>query len=365
MQKLGKDGPRAFYEGAVAESIVKAVHLAGGVMSTRDLSDHMNTVEPVEVEPLSTTYRGDFSVHTTPLPTQGAVLLQALNILDRVGVKGQFEHVIIEALRHAIGDRLRYIGHTETGGSLTEMLSPKRAMDCANMVDLDRRTDITESEEGKPQLGNAGTTFAAAADEKGNVCALIGSLSMFFGCAVVQEHGFCVQIRGLGFNQTPGHPNCFGPRKKPYHSLTPVMIPDAHTQDWLGTMGTSSGLPQTGILTQLLLNMVELGLDPQQSLSKPRFLIGSALRAHPDSTVVVDPGFPQEELLALQQRGHKIRVASEKLNFYHGGHANIMAKASLWSRLDVRASTTSQESRRNGLIWCGVEPCLNGVALGY
>ncbi|KAH6943481.1 hypothetical protein HPB50_021720 [Hyalomma asiaticum] len=142
MQKLGKDGPRVVYEGAVAESIAEAVHLAGGVMSTQDLSDHVNSVEPLEVEPASTTYRGDLAVHTTPLPTQGAVLLQALNILDRVGLKGlcqapgQLEHVVIEAIRHSMGDGLRYIGDPATGGSLKEMLSPQRAHDCANLMNL-------------------------------------------------------------------------------------------------------------------------------------------------------------------------------------------------------------------------------------
>ncbi|KAL1475732.1 hypothetical protein MTO96_019179 [Rhipicephalus appendiculatus] len=142
-QELGKDGPRVVYEGAVAEDIEKAVHQAGGVLSAQDLCDHLSSNEPLEVEPVSTTYR-DVTVHTTPLPTQGGVLLQVLNILRLVGLKGshhtpgQFEHVMIEALRHGMSDGLRYIGDPSMGGSLEKMLSHKRARECADMVKPDR-----------------------------------------------------------------------------------------------------------------------------------------------------------------------------------------------------------------------------------
>ncbi|KAH7942729.1 hypothetical protein HPB52_000392 [Rhipicephalus sanguineus] len=288
-QKLGTDGPRVVYEGSVAAGIAEAVHRAGGIMSPQDLADHINSTEPLEMEPISTTYR-DVAVHTTPLPTQGAVLLQVLNVLEEVGMK---------------------------------------------------------------------------ADETGNVCALIGSLSQFFGCAVVEEHGFPVQVRGAGFNTVPGHPNCFGGRKKPYHSLMPVMVTDAHSQDWLGTMGCMGGFVQTSVLTQLLLNIVELGLDPQQSLSKPRFLIGSALTANPDSPVALAPRYPEEAQATLEQRGHKIILHTEKRSFLQAGHANILARESLWSPKKNEAAAAGKSSSGNGSIWCGTEPRINGAALGY
>ncbi|KAL1448506.1 hypothetical protein MTO96_044046, partial [Rhipicephalus appendiculatus] len=132
-QKLGEDGPRVVYEGAVAERIAETVHQAGGVMSTQDLSDHLSSTEPLEVEPASTTHRGDVQIHTTPLPTQGGCASPGLQHLP-----GQFEHVIIEALRQAMRDGLRYIGDPATGGSLEVMLSHKRAQECADMVKMDR-----------------------------------------------------------------------------------------------------------------------------------------------------------------------------------------------------------------------------------
>ncbi|KAL3210398.1 hypothetical protein MRX96_037181 [Rhipicephalus microplus] len=357
IEELGKHGPQVVYEGAVAKDIAEAVHQAGGVMSTQDLSDHMNSTEPLEVEPVSTTYR-DVAVHTTPLPTQGRCSSPGSQ-----HISGQFEHVVIEALRCAMSDGLRYIGDSSAGGSLEEMLSQKRAGECADTIKLDRRVDARCSE-GSISRGYFGTTFMAAADDTGNLCALMGSNSMFFGCAVVTEHGFCVQSRGSAFNRVPGHPNCFGPRKKPYHSVMPTMITNAHTKDWLGTMGTMGGLPQPGIITQLLLNMVELGLDPQQSLSKPRFLLGSPFDAHPDSPVYLDPSFPLEAQDTLKRRGHVINLLTTKQNFHQPGHANILARPSLWSSKGGVLISCPKPIDGN-FIWCGTEPRINGMALGY
>ncbi|KAL1466701.1 hypothetical protein MTO96_042546, partial [Rhipicephalus appendiculatus] len=86
--RIADEGPRAVYEGPVAEAMVEAVRCAGGVLSTKDLSDHLASSEPVLVEPVETTYRGEVTVHTAPLPTHGAVLLEALNILEGFDLKG-------------------------------------------------------------------------------------------------------------------------------------------------------------------------------------------------------------------------------------------------------------------------------------
>ncbi|KAK8760655.1 hypothetical protein V5799_028078 [Amblyomma americanum] len=200
LRRLAQEGPRVMYEGPVAESMVDAVRQAGGVLSTEDLAAHLASTEPLEVEPISTTYRGDVRVHTTPLPTQGAVLLETLNILEGFDLQGlrhipgDFEHVVIEALRHAVADGLRHVADAASGGSVGELLSKERASKLREQVKLDRRVERVYPEVALP-YGQSGTTFAAAADDVGNVCAMMGSIALSFGCAVVKEHGFAVQVR--------------------------------------------------------------------------------------------------------------------------------------------------------------------------
>ncbi|XP_070378878.1 oxamate amidohydrolase proenzyme-like [Dermacentor albipictus] len=139
------------------------------------------------------------------------------------------------------------------------------------------------------------------------------------------------------------------------------MVTDARSRDWLCTMGSMGGLIQTSVLAQVLLNMVELGLDPQRSLSRQRFLVGGAMRAHPDSPLVLEPGFPQEAQTTLRRRGHTLSVSHENLRFHHAGHANILARATHWWSKEQ----ANQQPNANGSIWCGAEPRTNSVALGY
>ncbi|KAL1481225.1 hypothetical protein MTO96_034595 [Rhipicephalus appendiculatus] len=228
--------------------MVEAVRCAGGVLSTEDLSDHLASSEPVLVEPVETTYRGEVTVHTTPLPTHGAVLLET---------------------------------------------------------------------------------------------------------------------RGSAFNQIAGHPNCVGPRKKPYHSLMPVMVTDARTKDWLCTLGAMGGALQPNILMQVLLNMFEFGMDPQQSVSKARLLLGSLFAFHPDLTLAVEVGFDQVVRRELEQRGHTVNVDNSKLRQYTAGHVNVLCRASQWWTKERASSEDRKIPPDNGPIWCGVETRSSGVALGY
>ncbi|KAK8760653.1 hypothetical protein V5799_028079 [Amblyomma americanum] len=111
-------------------------------------------------------------------------------------VPGDFEHVLIEALRHAVADGLRHVADTACGGSVEELLSKERAGKLRELVKLDRRVEKVYPEVALP-YGLSGTTFSAAVDDGGNVCAIMGSLSLYFGCAVVEEHGFAVQMQGF------------------------------------------------------------------------------------------------------------------------------------------------------------------------
>lgn len=86
-QLLATRGPSAFYRGPVAEAIVDAVAAAGGVMSMQDLEDHLSSSAPSIGEPISTTYRA-VTVHTMPPPSHGAILLEALNILEGFDLRG-------------------------------------------------------------------------------------------------------------------------------------------------------------------------------------------------------------------------------------------------------------------------------------
>ncbi|XP_049514047.1 uncharacterized protein LOC125941136 [Dermacentor silvarum] len=122
------------------------------------------------------------------------------------------------------------------------------------------------------------------------------------------------------------------------------------------------GIIQTSIITQVLLNMLELGLDPQESLARPRFLLGSPIRTHPDDPLVVEATYPKDLLQALKNRGHSIKDKYVDPRTHGAGHANILAKASLWCAKEDDRNTVGGAD--DGPTWCGVEPRISGSALG-
>ncbi|CAN7985311.1 unnamed protein product, partial [Ixodes pacificus] len=287
LRRIAADGIGAFYEGPVAQGIVNAVTCAGGIMSLADLQSHINSAEPQVLPPVSTAYRKT-TVHTTPLPSQGAILLEALNILEGYDISSyklkpsEFYHLMIEALRLAFVDGLSYVADPEYGLSNTCTSSAEYDTELTSSCSFGRAM-TSSAPEGLPSLYQTGTVVATAVDTQGNACCLIGSTSIPFGCTVVSEYGFPVHARGAAFNTLPGHPNSVGPRKKPYHTLMPVVVTDSSSGRLLAVMGSQGGSMTPQALLQVILSIVDLGLDPQEAVSKLRIKIGSLkLATHPE-----------------------------------------------------------------------------------
>ena len=100
-----------FYKGDIAQELVRGVREDGGLFTMQDLANWKVKIE----EPLSTTYKG-ITVYKLPLWQQGAVMLQALNILENADVKSmeynspRYIHTIYQAMNLAFADRDFYYG---------------------------------------------------------------------------------------------------------------------------------------------------------------------------------------------------------------------------------------------------------------
>ncbi|KAK8761476.1 hypothetical protein V5799_027254 [Amblyomma americanum] len=357
LERLGRDGAGAFYEGPVAEAVATAVQRAGGVLTPDDLRRHLEASCDGLVEPVSTTYRGT-RVHTTPLPSHGSVLLEALNILERFELRqldsAAYEHLVVEALRLALEDGLGWVAHggpaqdgrmTSKEHSKTRLVDPERARDCRGMV-------LPTSPE------QSHTVFLVTADGRGNACAFINSNFYGFGCSVVEEHGFAVHCRGRGFNALARHPNCAGPFKKPYHTLMPVLVTDTASGDWLAALGTMGGYTQPQVDLQIFLAMAERGLDPQAALDAPRLYIGVGRTLRVDDPLFLEEGFPEDVAANLERRGHRIESCrARRLDPAPTSIAHIVTRGSWWN------STAKSDVKESGpVLWFGCDPRCDGTA---
>jgi gamma-glutamyltranspeptidase/glutathione hydrolase len=300
---IGSGGKDAYYKGEIGKAVVEAVRQAGGVLSLEDLAAHESTW----VEPISTTYRG-MRVWECPPNGQGITALIALNILEGFELKGQDPlgpdrwHLLIEAMRIAFADTRWYVADPQVSKvPAAELLSKAYAARRRGLVDPQRAS--VDVRHGSPAAGSD-TVYFCVVDGRGNACSFINSNYMGFGTGIVPRGcGFSLQNRGACFVTDPGHPNALAPRKRPYHTIIPGMLTRADGSLY-APFGVMGGFMQPQGHVQVVVGIVDDGLDPQPVLDRPRFCIqpvdGVASRVH------LEAGVPDATVRALRERGHAL-----------------------------------------------------------
>jgi gamma-glutamyltranspeptidase/glutathione hydrolase len=162
----------------------------------------------------------------------------------------------------------------------------------AKLIDLKRAQDFGH---GTPPKG--GTVYLSAADASGMMVSFIQSNFMGFGSGVVVD-GVSLQNRGASFVLQPGHPNCVGPKKRPYQTIIPGFV----TKDGAPVMsfGVMGGNMQPQGHMQVMVRIADYGQNPQAACDGPRFRFVQGM------DFSVEPNFPPGTLDDLQRRGHRI-----------------------------------------------------------
>jgi gamma-glutamyltranspeptidase/glutathione hydrolase len=335
---LAHDGPDLFYRGRVARAIAARLE-AEGFLTAEDLAAHRGEWG----EPIATTYRG-YTVHQTPPPTQGLAALLALNLLEEFPLARrrlhsvEHLHLLIEMVKLASADRDRWIGDPD-----------QARVPLAALLDKDyaarRRREFDPRKAGAFAPGEpAGdTTGFVVADGQGNMASVIQSLFNAFGAGVVVPGtGVTLQNRGRHFSLDPAHPSALAPGKRPFHTLTASIV----TRDERPRLGfaTMGGNGQAMFHVQALTNVLDYGLDIQEAIERPRFIIGAFLPGEPADAIHVEGRVLPRVLAGLARKGHRVKVAPPL--FYKTGHAHGVAV-------------------RDGTLMGGADPRGDGVALGF
>jgi gamma-glutamyltranspeptidase len=212
LKMIASEGPEVFYRGDLATRMAAFVQELGGVLSAEDLAGHATVLEPT----IATTYRG-YTVHQTGLPSQGMILLEALNIAENApaealaaGDAGAI-HTLVEAAKLAYADRLGYALDPAFGATpLDVLLSKPWAARRFAGIDAGRSAD----EVPVGAMAGGDTTYLCVVDGDGMMVSLIQSVSSAFGSGIIAgDTGVILNNRvGRGFSLEEGHPN---PARKP------------------------------------------------------------------------------------------------------------------------------------------------------
>src|ERR1700704_5835717 len=167
LSAIAEQGPRGFYEGPVAEKLVKAVRDAGGIMTLDDLKSY----QPVIRAPVRGSYRG-YDIISMPQPSSGGVvLLETLNILEGFAMSEMKQgsapslHVMIEAMKRAYADRARYLGDPAfVNAPIATLIAKDYAATQRASIDPDRATPWTDALSATPPREGSNTTHFSVVD---------------------------------------------------------------------------------------------------------------------------------------------------------------------------------------------------------
>jgi len=315
-KKIAREAQDVFYKGEIAEAIVACSRQNGGLITMQDLTDHTSTW----VTPISTNYHG-YDIYECPPNSQGLIVLLALNILEGYDLQclehnsPEYLHLLIEAIKLAFADAYRYVADPDfIDIPLENLLSKSYAKQRRRLIDRNRALQTVE---GGLVDCEGDTVYLAVTDSEGNSVSFINSLYQAFGSGiVVGDTGICLQNRGSMFSLEAGHPNCIEPHKRPYHTIIPAMaFKDGNLFLTFGVMG---GLMQPQGHVQVLLNIIDFGMDVQTALDAPRFRY--ILR----NECAFEPGIPPKVLKELVNKGHHITELGDPYSQEFGGGQAIM-----------------------------------------
>lgn len=338
---LAEGGRDVFYQGEIAHKISDFVAEHGGFLSYQDLAAHTSDW----VEPVSTNYRG-YDLWELPPNTQGIAALQILNILEDYDLtqmgfnSAEYVHHFVEAKKLAFEDRAKFYSDMDFNEvPVPWLISKEYAAQRRELIDPTRAGRSYEP--GNPPM-QGDTIYLTTADQQGNMVSLIQSNYRGMGSGVTPHGtGFVLQNRGEMFSLEEGHMNVYAPAKRPFHTIIPAFV----TQDGKPVMsyGVMGGGTQPQMHAQILINMIDFGMNLQEAGDAPRILHSGS--SQPTGEVMTDGGvlslengFSAHTRRELIKMGHRIQEAVGP----YGGYQAI------WYDAEEDVYYGASESRKDG-----------------
>ncbi len=270
LRQIAAGGSAAFYKGEFARKMAEHFQSLDWPVTTDDLAyQHSDWVKPI-----STDYKG-YEVYELPPNGQGMAALEILNLVEPFDLKGmghnstQYLHTMIEATRLAFADLGAWLADPEQSELPTSTLISKAYADERRKL-IDPKKAAEEPTTGIPP--DSDTVYLTVVDRDRNAVSFINSLSGQFGSGeVVPGTGVVLQNRGAMFSLEQGHPNRIAGRKRPYHTIIPAMVMK-DDKPWL-SFGVMGGGMQPQGHAQVLLNMLEFGMNPQEAGAAARYRV--------------------------------------------------------------------------------------------
>jgi gamma-glutamyltranspeptidase/glutathione hydrolase len=318
-----------FYKGDLAKKISAFSETNGGFIRYDDLQQFRGETDT----PRSITYRG-YEVHKPGFWTQGPVMLQALAILEGFDLKSmkhnspEYLHTVIEAAKLAFADRDRHYGDPKFSKIPEQiLLSREYAEQRRKLIDPTRASmeHRPGTIEGSAPITSGGTPTAAIVQD--TTCVnVVDRFGNFFSATpsgawlpsvIAGDTGIPLSTRLQSFVVQDGHPNQLAPGKRPRVTLSPTLV--MKNGEPVIAMSTPGGDNQDQAMLQVLLNLIDFGMSPQEAVEAPRFQTEhfySSFAGHEfnPGKLNLEGRIPRATAEKLSALGHKVTVTGDWSN---------------------------------------------------
>ncbi|MEM7074312.1 MAG: gamma-glutamyltransferase family protein [Pseudomonadota bacterium] len=332
LRRIARDGRDAFYTGEVADDMLATLQAADGVHTADDFA----TTACTTATPITGTYAG-LDVVEHPPNGQGAAAILLLNMLKHFDL-GAYDplgaeraHIEAEATKLAYDARNRMLGDPDQTARLDHLLAPETAAALAALISphqvIADPAPITEAV-------HKDTVYITVVDRDRMTVSLIYSLFHGFGSGLASDRfGILLHNRGAGFTLQQGHPNEYGPGRRPMHTIIPGML--ARDGEVFMPFGVMGGQYQSCGHARFVTNLTDFDMDLQTAIDAPRL--------YPeDGELRLERGFAPKVRQRLADLGHTVVEPDEPI----GGAQAIRIRA-------------------DGVLEGGSDPRKDGCALGY
>ncbi|NJN46414.1 MAG: gamma-glutamyltransferase [Candidatus Competibacteraceae bacterium] len=316
LRAIAEQGPKAFYEGEIAQKIAADMKANGGLITVEDLQNY----KPVVRQPVQGDYRG-YQVVSMPPPSSGGIhLIQILNILENFPIAESGHnsaatlHQMAEAMKLAYADRSEYLGDPDFAKVPIKGLTAKGyAAELVKLIDLNRARPATEIKPGNPAPYESDqTTHYSVMDSQGNVVSTTYTINFSYGTGITAAGtGILLNNEMDDFSSKPGVPNAYGliggeanaiePGKRPLSSMSPTIV-FKDGKPFLAT-GSPGGSRIITTVLQIVMNIVDHGMNVAEATV--------ATRVHhqwlPDE-LRVEEGLSPDTARVLGELGHNVVV---------------------------------------------------------
>ena len=385
-------GRKVFYEGAIAEAIVRFSEEQGGLLTMKDMADCRARWEV----PIATSYKGH-TVYEAPPNSSGHILLQELNIVEQFDLKSlgcnsaESIHLMVEAKKLAFIDREIYVADPEFVNVPTAaLISKEYAVQRAQEIDQAKAAQSVEpgdpwpfvKDGRKPETAKAGavarpaeveedTTCFVVVDRWGNAVCQLQSIQSAWGSRLIAgDTGILLNNRMTYWHMDPDHVDCLEPGKRVRHTMNPVMVfknDSSHDNAQNGSQvngsakkggarqlvlvcGTPGADTQVQTNMQVITHILEFGMTVAEAVEAPRWRNAhspteSSLPHECDNLLYVERRFPDQVLEGLKSKGHVLDIIGD----WEGKGSEVMI----------------QVDPETGVLSGAADPRRDGYAIGW